>query len=82
MEPKNELKNRIGFFDSDCLEWANEQSLRSRVLPEFGIRKRMQSKIDKLEKLFNFAKEHDIVQVFTHCCSAQPVQDEAQIDRT
>ena len=72
-DPKASVRNRVALFDSDCLEAAGPDSLRSPSLPCFGIRPRMQPAADKLDALYAFAREHDIVMVFTHCCSARPV---------
>lgn len=68
------LNKRIALFDSDCLEVASEASSRSKMLPEFGIRARMQPMAQQLDRLYAFAKVHDLTMVFTHCCSAIPVR--------
>ena len=70
------LNTRIALFDSDCLEVASETSRRSETLPEFGIRARMQPMAEQLDRLYTFAKEHDLTMVFTQCCSAAHVSPE------
>ncbi len=67
------LNRRLALFDTDCLEVAGDGSLRSRVLPDFGIRPRVQPLAEKLDSLYAFAKRHDLVMVFTQCCSARAV---------
>lgn len=75
MKTRFELNKRsLGLFDSDCLSVADEGSVRSRVLPDFGIQDRMQPMADKLDRLYGLACEHDLTLVFTHCCGARPVQ--------
>jgi hypothetical protein len=68
------LKRRVALFDSDCLEVAGEGSLRSRELPDFGIRARVQPLAGKLDRLYAFARRHDLITVFTHCCDARIVK--------
>lgn len=68
------LNRRIALFDSDCLEVAGPDSRRSRTLPDFGIRARMQPMAEKLDALYAFAGRHDLTMVFTHCCSARTVR--------
>jgi hypothetical protein len=68
------LNHRIALFDSDCLEAASADSCRSKVLPGFGVRARMQPLMARLDMLYAFARKHDLTMVFTHCCSAAPVR--------
>ena len=67
-------KTAMALFDSDCLEVAGPDSRRSKVLPGFGIRSRMQPMADQLDALYDFAKKQGLVMVFTHCCSSNPVK--------
>lgn len=68
-----QLNKRIALFGSDCLEAAPADSYRSKVLPGFGVRARMQPLMARLDMLYAFARKHDLTMVFTHCCSAKPV---------
>lgn len=67
------LNRRLALFDTDCLEVADENSMRSAQLPNFGIRPRVQPLAEKLDSLYAFAKRHDLVMVFTQCCGARAV---------
>jgi nicotinamidase-related amidase len=69
------LNRCIGLFDSDCLEPAFPGSFNSMVLTDFSIRERMRPKAEKLDTLYEFAKQHDLTIVFTQCCSASRVKD-------
>jgi len=67
------LNRRLALFDTDCLEVADGASLRSRELRDFGIRGRVQPLAERLDGLYAFARRHDLVMVFTQCCSARVV---------
>jgi hypothetical protein len=73
------LNQRIALFDSDCLEPAYPGSFNSNVLTEFSIRKRMEPKAEKLDRLYTFAKQHDLTMIFTQCCSAVKVSDDSPL---
>lgn len=73
MDGKRPLNRRLALFDTDCLEVADENSVRSAQLPGFGIRPRVQPLADKLDRLYAFARRHDLTMVFTQCCSARAV---------
>ena len=68
------VNKSIAVFDSDCLEVANKKSVRSKILPDFGFRERIQPIAEKLDKLYAFAEDNNIVMVFTHCCGAANIK--------
>lgn len=71
------LNKRLALFDTDCLEVADASSMRSRQLPDFGIRLRVQPLAEKLDRLYAFAKRHELVMIFTQCCSARVVRPDS-----
>ncbi len=57
------MAKRFGFFDADCLEVTDDNSL--------GLRPRVKPLTDKLNRLYQFVAENKAVLVFTTCCSGQ-----------
>lgn len=67
------LAERIGLFDSDCLELSPGDAACLPSLPGFSLRERMQPLADKVDALYALSATQHLKTVFTHCCSARAV---------